>query len=162
MPRRPAVITDTLPSESHLWALHRPGDFLDCLSVESPLSPAEAAARGLALPPFARALLALRHALVRPFGLKTGASAETALFPVLRDGPGERILGTDDRHLDFRIAVCRKAGRIYLSTWVRPHNVWGRAYLAAVMPFHILITRGAARRMAGATPARSAPATGQG
>ncbi len=144
----PKLTRDSLPPASHLWALHRPGDFLDCTSVESLLSPKEAARRGLALPGWARALLALRNALVRPFGLKTGTSDDTAIFPVVRDVPEELILGTDDRHLDFRIAVHRQGNRLYLSTWVRPHNVWGRAYLAAVMPFHILITRAAARRMA--------------
>ncbi len=35
-----------------------------------------------------------------------------------------------------------------MSTWVHPHNIWGRAYLAVVMPFHILISRAAVRRMA--------------
>ncbi len=140
--------TDTLPRASSLWSLHQPGDFIDCYSVESRLTPQEAARRGLALPGWARALLALRNALVRPFGLKTGATTDAALFPVLRDTPEELVLGTDDRHLNFRIAVHRQGLRLYMSTWVRPHNLWGRAYLAVVMPFHILISRAAVRRMA--------------
>jgi hypothetical protein len=145
----PKVISDTLPPASHLWSLHRPGDFLDCHSVASRLTPQEAARRGLALPGWARALLALRNALVGPFGLKTGQTPEAAIFPVLRDTPEELVLGTDDRHLNFRIALHRQDGRLYMSTWVHPHNRWGRAYLALVMPFHILISRGAVRRMAG-------------
>jgi hypothetical protein len=35
-----------------------------------------------------------------------------------------------------------------MSTWVHPHNLWGRAYLRLVMPLHILISRGAVARMA--------------
>jgi hypothetical protein len=142
---------DTLPAASSLWSHHRPGDFMDCYSVSSPLSPREAAERGLTLPGWARGLLALRNALVRPFGLKTEADAGTralGLFPIRKDDGAEFVLGLDDRHLDFRIAVLRQEGRIFLSTWVHPHNGWGRAYLALVMPFHVLISRGAVARMA--------------
>lgn len=142
-----AVRTDTLPRTSTLWSLHQPGDFLDCYSVPSSLSPSEAADRGLALPPWADALLRLRNTLVRPFGLKTG-EPDRPIFPICHETEEEIILGTDDRHLDFRIGLIRQGGRIYMSTWVRPHNLWGRAYLRAVMPFHILISRGAVARMA--------------
>ena len=138
---------DSLPSASSLWSLHQPGDFLDCYSVASTLSPREAATRGLTLPPWARGLLAVRNALVRPFGLKTG-EPDRPIFPTCHESETELILGTDDRHLDFRIGLIRQDGRIYMSTWVRPHNAWGRAYLALVMPFHILISRGAVARMA--------------
>lgn len=142
----PMILTDTLPSASSLWSLHQPGDFLDCYSVASILSPREAATRGLTLPPWARGLLALRNAIVHPFGLKTGEPGQP-FFPTCHESADELVLGTDDRHLDFRIGVFRQEGRIYLSTWVRPHNLWGRAYLACVMPFHILISRGAMARM---------------
>jgi hypothetical protein len=93
-------------------------------------------------------LLALRNSLVRPFGLKTGTEG-APIFPVCHETADELVLGTDDRHLNFRIGVIRAEGRLYMSTWVHPHNVWGRAYLRLVMPFHILISRGAVRRMAG-------------
>ena len=142
----PAIRSDTLPTASALWTLHRPGDFLDCYSVASSLSPREAAALGLSLPGWARALLALRNALVRPFGLKTG-TPEGPIFPTCHETDSEIVLGTDDRHLDFRIGVIRQDGRIYMSTWVHPHNRWGRTYLRLVMPFHILISRGAVARM---------------
>jgi Protein of unknown function (DUF2867) len=143
----PAVRTDTLPRASSLWSLHRPGDFLDCYSVASTLSPSEAATRGLALPGWAAALLRVRNTLVRPFGLKTGAP-DAPIFPTCHETADEIILGTDDRHLNFRIGLIRAEGRIYMSTWVHPHNLWGRAYLRLVMPFHILISRGAVARMA--------------
>lgn len=144
----PKVTDDTIPAASHLWSLHRAGDFIEGCSVESRLIPQAAAQRGLALPDWARALLALRNALVRPFGPKTGQTTDAAILPVVRDAPETIILGTDDRHLNFRIAARRHGGRLYISTWVHSHNIWGRAYLAAVMPFHILINRAAVRRMA--------------
>jgi hypothetical protein len=141
------ICTDTLPPASALWSLHQPGDFLDCYSVASTLSPREAAERGLTLPRWAAALLALRNTLVRPFGLKTGAP-DRPIFPTCLESEDELVLGTDDRHLNFRIGLIRAEGRLYMSTWVHPHNVWGRAYLRLVMPFHILISRGAVARMA--------------
>lgn len=147
------IQSDTLPPASSLWSLHRPGDFLDCYSVASTLSPREAATRGLSLPAWGKALLGLRNALVRPFGLKTGAAegkvAEgSPIFPVCLETEDELVLGTDDKHLNFRIGLIRQDGRVYMSTWVHPHNRWGRTYLTAVMPFNILISRGAVARMA--------------
>jgi hypothetical protein len=142
------VRTDTLPRASALWSLHQPGDFLDCYSIASTLTPRAAAERGLAMPGWADALLGLRNALVRPFGLKTG-EPDKPIFPTCHETEDELIQGTDDRHLNFRIGIFRADGRIYMSTWVHPHNVWGRAYLRLVMPFHVLISRGAVARMAG-------------
>jgi hypothetical protein len=143
------VQSDTLPRASTLWSWHRPGDFLDCYSVASSIPLRAAMVRGLALPGWVRPLMGLRNAVVRPFGLRTGTTADEAVFPVCLETEDEIILGIDDRHLDFRIGLIRKDGRIFMSTWVHPHNRWGRAYLAAVMPFHILICRGAVARMAG-------------
>lgn len=143
--------SDTLPPDSALWLHHRPGDFLECYSTESSLSPREAALKGLALPGWAKALLALRNTIVRPFGLKTEADKGTesiGLFPIHKDDGHEFVLGLDDKHLDFRIGVIRDGTRIFLSTWVHPHNRWGRFYLAIVMPFHVLISRSVVARMA--------------
>jgi Protein of unknown function (DUF2867) len=142
-----SIRIDTLPRASSLWSLHQPGDFLDCYSVASTLSPREAATRGLTLPGWAAALLNLRNTLVRPLGLKTG-EPDAPVFPTCHETEDEIILGTDDRHLNFRIGLIRQNGRLFMSTWVHPHNRWGRAYLRLVMPFHILISRGAVARMA--------------
>lgn len=145
------VTRGRLPQGSDLWPLYRAGDFMDCYAVASTLQPREAALRGLTLPRWSSALLALRNALVRPFGLKTKADPglpSVGLFPIRKDDAREFIVGLDDRHLDFRITVFREADRLYLSTWVRPHNLRGRGYLAAVMPAHRIISRSAAARMA--------------
>jgi hypothetical protein len=143
-----------LPKESHLWPLVRNGDFIDGYAVESPLSPRDAMEVGLSLPGWARGLLALRNRIVAPLGLKTEASdsGAGALFPVTHEDADEIILGTDDSHLNFRIAIRRDGGRIHMSTWVHRNNLLGRAYLAIVMPFHVLIVRNSMRRIAQATP----------
>jgi hypothetical protein len=55
---------------------------------------------------------------------------------------GEIVTGGDDKHLDFRVSVCKLDGlgtnRVALSTVVRPHNAFGRAYLCVILPFHRL------------------------
>ncbi|MGL4237976.1 DUF2867 domain-containing protein [Tabrizicola sp.] len=147
----PNVRADTLPRASSLWSRHQPGDFIDCYSVESSLTLREAASKGLTAPSWVRSLLALRNRLVRPFGLKTGAVPGTdaiGIFPILKESADEMILGLDDRHLDFRVALFQQDRRVYMSTWVRPHNLAGRIYLRLVMPFHIVICRGMVARMA--------------
>lgn len=98
-------------------------------------------------------LLVLRSAIVKPFGIR-GVSFEdltkridTAMpyavgqkigrWTIFGQYPDELITGANDRHLDFRVSVLREKGaRIVLSTAVMTHNTLGRAYLAAILPFH--------------------------
>jgi hypothetical protein len=87
-------------------------------------------------PRWIRRLMALRNRLGRMVGLKP---AESGGFPVISESPGEVVLGFDDKHLDFRIVVAVAGGFATVSTLVRWHNAWGRAYLAAIMPFHRVI-----------------------
>ena len=156
-----------LPKTSHLWAHVQKGDFIDGYAVKSDLPPKLAADIGLSLPKWANALLALRNKIVAPLGLKTETNADTAhaddlIFPTTYETDHEIILGTDDNHLNFRIAVRREAGMIHMATWVHRNNLLGRIYLAIVMPFHILIVRDAMRRIARhdtSVPIASPPAT---
>ena len=103
-------------------------------------------------------LLAVRNAVVRPFGLKV--TNDTALrsadrigfFPCLSRSPERVVLGFNDAHLDFRIAVDAQslAGtskRFTATTIVKPHNLFGRMYLATIMPFHKLIVPTMLRRV---------------
>ncbi|SFJ19969.1 DUF2867 domain-containing protein [Celeribacter neptunius] len=142
-----------LPQQSRLWGKVSDGDFIDGYAVESLLSPREAADIGLTMPGWADALLRLRNTLVKPLGLKTESTdtGDGAIFPVEYEGADELILGTDDRHLNFRICLRQDAGRVHMATWVHRNNVLGRAYLMLVMPFHRLITRDAMRRIARAS-----------
>lgn len=152
-----AVTKTPLPEASRLPALWRRGDFLDGYATETSLAVQSAAAIALAMPGWARGLLRVRNALVRPFGLHVAPPSAPAigLFPVVHETEAEMVLGFDDRHLDFRIGLVREGRLLYMGTWVRPHNLGGRAYLAAVMPFHVLITRNALARVARATAVAS-------
>ena len=143
-----------LPQSSTLWAQVQPGDFIDGYAVKSNLSPQQAAQAGFAMPGWANALMRLRNLLMKPLGLKTESSdtGDRAIFPVHIDETDELIIGTDDRHLNFRIAIVRQNGMIHMATWVHRNNLLGRIYLAVVMPFHILLTRGAMRRIASTPP----------
>ncbi|TJV38421.1 MAG: DUF2867 domain-containing protein [Mesorhizobium sp.] len=95
-------------------------------------------------------LTRLRNLAVRPFGLKTGAAPDAppetriGIFPLISQAHGKVVLGLDDRHLDFRILVEVNdlgAGRqeVAASTIVKTHNLFGRTYLAIIMPFHRII-----------------------
>ena len=102
-----------------------------------------------AFPKWTYPLLALRQVAVLPLGLKgAGASHGTSdmigIFPVAREWPGRLVAGFDDKHLDFRIVVeteslCDQYTAVRMMTLVKRHNLLGRVYLAAVMPFHKLI-----------------------
>ena len=139
-----------LPKGSLLWTLVGSSDFLDCYTVPSNLSPRVAAGVAFAFPAWVKALLVARNVLVRPFGLKQGDSGDdrVTIFPVTAETADEIVMGFDDSHLDFRVAMRREDGQAYVSTWVHPHNWLGRLYLIVVTPFHIVIMRSAMARVA--------------
>jgi hypothetical protein len=62
---------------------------------------------------------------------------------VIAETPHRVLLGLNDKHLDFRIAVDVAVGteqRHFTATaLVRTHNLLGRTYLATVLPFHRVI-----------------------
>ena len=146
-----------LPSGSRLRDSLLRIDYLDSFEVP-PRTPEQdvvliyAAAFGH-LPKGLKRLLVLRSHLVKPHGIAGVSHADLArpidtgrnyavgdrmgrwtLFAKHQD---ELITGANDRHLDFRVSVCRDARpRIVLSTVVMIHNTLGRAYLATILPFH--------------------------
>ena len=145
------VTTSPLPAFSALHASRVPGDFLDCYSVASPLSPRAAAEIITDFPGWAQGLLRLRRLITTPFGLDNDgpeAPDRVGIFPVESETDTELVAGFDDKHLNFRVSVTSHQGRVTLATWVEPHNIGGRIYLAAIMPFHILISRNALARVA--------------
>jgi len=103
-------------------------------------------------------LVALRNALVAPFGLKSSGAGEPApggvigIFPVLSETPDRLVAGFDDHHLDFRVVVdvsaCDDGQQVTATTLVRTHNRLGRIYLATIMPFHRLVVRAMLRQVA--------------
>lgn len=144
------VYKSDLPAHSQIWKHFQPGDFIDGYATSSPLSPQQAAKVGFSMPKWTQALLALRNIAMKPFGLKTETSGtgKGAIFPVQYEDDGEVLLGTDDRHLNFRIVLLQQAGTIYMGTWVHRNNRFGHLYLTLVMPFHVLITRNTMARIA--------------
>ncbi len=145
-----AVETVALPADSALWEFHQPGDFIDGYRIKAPYTPHRAAEIAMRFPLWVHVLLGLRQIIMWPFGLKgKGAGGDSvAIFPVEKDTEDELVLGFDDKHLDFRISILSRDGHLYCATWVHRHNWLGRVYLAAVMPFHIIITKQMLARVA--------------
>ena len=150
------VTSAPLPPSSALHDRFGPGDFLDCYCVRSDLTLREAAEIITSFPGWAQGLVHLRSLLVSPFGLKRSGPEgvdKVGPFPVER----ELLAGFNDKHLDFRVSVLSQNGQICLSTWVHPHNLAGRAYLTAIMPFHMLIVRDALTRVGRSSDQRPVP-----
>jgi hypothetical protein len=117
------------------------------------LTAREAARLALEHPPgWVRSLMMLRNVLVAPFGLRGAAEKvktsdmEIGGFPVISVSDDRVVLGFDDRHLDFRIVIDVRQDRpsgqtLSVMTLVHRNNLFGRLYLATVMPFHKLIVR---------------------
>ena len=156
------------PDDGMLRQYFAEGDFLHGQSVPLPHPVPDVATLTIAtffnMPAWVVGLLGLRDRLVRPFGLRTGSESDLrpptreeivsatypGIFAVHAATDDEVILGCDDTHLDFRVSILRSSqdDLVALSTWVRPHNRLGRAYLALVYPFHRAIV---ARCLANAT-----------
>ncbi len=110
-------------------------------------------------PRWVAAALGMRDLLVGLVGIRRSGPGA---FATLARGVDEVLLGTDERHLDFRASVRREADRVVLSTVVQLHNRRGRAYFVLVRRVHPMIVRAmlnrAARRLSGSSPTRTADA----
>lgn len=151
--KKPVVILSNLPEQSILHARIASTDFVDCYSVSCNTPARQAAETITSFPGWAQFLLHIRTIVTAPFGLSNdGPDADDKIgpFPVEQETESEIIAGFNDKHLDFRVSVFSKDGRVSLATWVHPHNVGGRLYLRMIMPFHILIARDALKRVANA------------
>jgi hypothetical protein len=144
------VVETELPKNSLLTDRINKSDFIDCYSVQSNLSTRQAAEIITNFPGWASFLVKIRNAVVSKFGLLSDgpeASDKVGFFPVDSENDHELIAGFNDKHLDFRISVMSKDGRVFLSTWVHPHNIGGKIYLKTILPFHVLIVRNALARV---------------
>ena len=159
MPRAHAV---PLPTDVRVAAQY-PGAFLaDAFAIDlSAGDGADArqlAERALARPaPWVERLMALRDAVVAPFGLKTakalradraGGRARIGIFRIYESSPDEVVLGEDDAHLDFRLSLRRSADQLVAVTVVHCHNLLGRSYIRLIAPFHRAVVRSALARAA--------------
>jgi len=134
-----------LPPHSLLHSYIQQGDFLDCYKCPTFLPVDDAAQRAMAFPSWAKGLLRLRNIIVAPLGLKNDVPEGEKIgpFPIDQRNENEVILGLDDSHLNFRISILTTGTEAYCATWVHRNNWLGRIYLAAIMPFHVLIVRNA-------------------
>lgn len=146
-PQRAEVNADLMP-------LLPDADFADAfaLAIDDRSLDAPAAAR-LALgrtPSWVTVLAAIRDLAVAPLGLKTrfdpklAAANRIGIFPVISETASRVVVGFDDAHLDFRVAVdVADAGKVQrlvtVTTLVRRHGFAGRAYLTVILPFHRLV-----------------------
>ena len=157
-----------IPSDSVLAPLYVGADLLDAFAIRLPAGASndlEVLTR-IALERQAgwiRALTLVRDTVMATVGVKSsrviGAAAAArglkviGYLPVLSKSAGEVVVGGDDRHLDFRVAVLVRAdaqGRreLVVVTVVHCHNRLGRTYLAVIAPFHRTILRANLQRTA--------------
>ena len=177
MAERFSEIRKMMPPASCAVASWYPGaDLVDAFAVTlpgpRPHDLPRLAQATLSNPPYwITAAMSLRDAAVRLFGVRTSGEIRSRLktdsrdridfFPILSRSECEIVLGEDDRHLDFRLSLLlsqRPNGQddLVATTVVRCHNLLGRAYLAAIMPGHILVVRSALRRAAACQAGRMA------
>jgi hypothetical protein len=137
------------------------GGFYYWDSYEAPLRRGDLAMHEIYLalfahhPRWAKRLLILRGRIVALLGLKASTAADLdnieikpayvvgekiARFTLFGQSDTEIVTGGDDKHLDFRVSVRKLTERgtswVVLSTVVSPHNLFGKAYLFAILPFH--------------------------
>jgi hypothetical protein len=157
-----------IPTDSVLAPLYVGADLLDAFAINLPTGASDdpevlarvAFERQAA---WIRALMWVRDTVMATAGVKSsraiGAVAATrglkviGFFPVLSKSAGEMVMGENDRHLDFRVAVLvrtdAQGGReLIVVTVVHCHNRLGRTYLAVIAPFHRTILRANLERTA--------------
>jgi len=99
-------------------------------------------------PGWVRPAMALRNALVAPFGLIRGEGEASgsgpdflARLPVVHDRPDLFETGVTDQHLTFVIRIEAERATVAARTLIWFHAGLGRAYLMAVLPAHKLLMR---------------------
>jgi len=100
-------------------------------------------------------MMILRNGVVSLFGLEVASVAEImapqrrahyevgdkiGAWPIYLLTENELVVGRDNKHLDFRLSILRTPGSprefVSVSTVCVVHNLFGRAYLLFVLPFH--------------------------
>lgn len=109
-------------------------------------------------------LMRIRNSLVKLFGLKTENKKDFTesinypigakvggYFTVIDRNENEIVMGENDKHLNFRVAVMKKKSEqdcsIYVTTIVKFNNIWGRIYFFPVKPFHQIIVKSLLTRL---------------
>ena len=112
-----------------------------------------------------RALTPVRDMIMATVSVKSSRAVGIAaaarglvigFFPLLSKRSAELLMGADDCHLDFRLAIQQRAGaagsrELVVVTVVHCHNLLGRTYLAVITPFHRVIARASLEQAASRT-----------
>lgn len=102
-----------------------------------------------------KAALIVRHKIAAQFGLSVSSASEVmhpqfkssyaagekiGVWPILAFTENEIVAGRNDKHLDFRLSVLKATdgdtASVTVSTICMVHNVYGKAYLFFIVPFH--------------------------
>lgn len=106
------------------------------------------------LPKWVVAAMGLRQAVIGLVGINRQTKAQA--FKTYASTPTEVLLGSDEKHLDFRVSIKREEHRVVATTVVQVHNARGRAYWLVVGPIHPIVLRSmltrTARRLADESP----------
>ncbi|MDQ0995865.1 hypothetical protein QFZ34_001042 [Phyllobacterium ifriqiyense] len=148
-----------MPSDSVLAPFYVGADLIDAYAIQLPIQ-ADDNIEVLARAGFERqawwirALTRVRDVVMATVGVKTSRAVGVAaaaqgpvigFFPLLSKSAEELVMGADDRHLDFRLAILLRAAgaagdrELVVVTVVHCHNWLGRTYLAVIAPFHRVI-----------------------
>jgi len=163
--RKARVRRTTPPPESVVAGWYENASLLDSYSIDLSSSKQYSmrvlATRTVGDPPtWIKALVAVRDAMVTPFGVKTSGEVRASradnervdFFPVQWESNDEIVLGEDDRHLDFRLSLLRRNSptgtQLIATTVVHSHNAFGLTYLNVIRPFHHLVIRASLARFA--------------
>src|ERR1700724_3401473 len=132
--RKPQEGRTAPPSESIVASWYKNASLLDSYSIDLSASE-QSTMRVLATltvgnpPAWQKALIAMRDAMVTPFGIKTSGTVRAsrdsnervAFFPAQWESRDEIVLGADDRHLNFRLSLLRRlspTGTLLIATTV--------------------------------------------
>jgi len=96
-------------------------------------------------PRWVASALAARDRAVGFLGLRATSHDR---FGVRAENEHEVLVGSDDRHLDFRASVRCAPGTVEVVTFVQIHNALGRVYLLPVRLVHSPMVRRMLRRAA--------------
>lgn len=117
--------------------------FSDIVKVSQPISAKELSERFFSAPKWIVAMMKLRNAIMKPFGLKR----ERNLSDLVRIESGNATtISKNDKHLDFVIMLTSEnvgndSQCISVSTKVRFNNRMGKLYFAIIKPFHNIICK---------------------
>lgn len=103
------------------------------------------------------AAMLVRNTFVGLIGIDRGC---VSAFDPVAETADEVLLGTDDRHLDFRASILIADGSMTVSTVARVNNRGGRPYLGIARLVHPVVVRAMLRR-ALVDLSRRAPSAGR-